>query len=74
MTDEEIAQLQKENDYLRAIVARKECAYGHRLPNGICKLGYPGCACADDIMCAEEPFLKDLLERLRKAEAKLEGA
>jgi hypothetical protein len=45
-----IAELKAENTALRAIVAKVECVYGYRDPeSGACKLGYPGCACADDI-------------------------
>lgn len=41
--------LKDENTALRAYSAKFGCAYGMKGPHG-CSLGYPGCACADDIL------------------------
>jgi hypothetical protein len=52
---EEAQRLERENTHLRGIVATSNvCVYGHRLPDGICSLGYPGCACEDDIVALIE--------------------
>jgi hypothetical protein len=54
---EEARRLERENTHLRGIVATSTtCAYGHRLPDGICALGYPGCACEDDLVAMVEAF------------------
>ena len=47
---EELNHLERENAHLRLIHARFGCPYGHGDPVRGCSLGYPGCACADDIM------------------------
>ena len=44
----DVTKLSKENTALRALVAKHTCVYGHN-KDGVCELGYPGCACADDI-------------------------
>jgi hypothetical protein len=52
-----VARLERENTHLRGIVAAGPvCAYGHRLPDGICNLGYPGCACEDDLAALVEAY------------------
>jgi hypothetical protein len=40
----------RENAHLRVVAQNVACPYGHRASNGACVLGYPGCACADDII------------------------
>jgi len=52
------ARLQKENDYLKKMLRDNSiCPYG-ALPPGEpmakCPSGFPGCACADDVMAEEE--------------------
>jgi hypothetical protein len=39
----------RENAHLRVVAQRVACPYGHRHAGG-CELGYPGCACMDDII------------------------
>jgi hypothetical protein len=39
-----------ENAHLRVVAQNVLCPYGHRASNGACVLGYPGCACMDDLM------------------------
>lgn len=41
--------LERENAHLRAIAQNVLCVYGHR-KEGSCELGYPGCACMDDLI------------------------
>lgn len=72
--DRQATQLRNENDTLRVLAARVECPYGHRTATGSCRLGYPGCACMDDLMVAVERYPEDTEgaanERLkRRAEA-----
>lgn len=43
-------EVKMENSCLRALAAKHGCVYGHQ-KDGVCSLGYPGCACADDLMC-----------------------
>jgi hypothetical protein len=65
-------QLKKENTALRAIVVKHECPYGHRLPDGVCKLGYPGCACADDAACHEDETVRCIIQEHNQLKAQLE--
>jgi phosphoglycolate phosphatase-like HAD superfamily hydrolase len=76
-----LLDVQKENTALRALVAKQQCVYGYS-KNGVCKLGYPGCACADDIAALAmdsdgavarmkkryEEQIADLRERLTRAD------
>lgn len=44
--------MDRENSHLRLVVQRDHpdhCPYGHFKADG-CELGYPGCACMDDLM------------------------
>lgn len=41
----------RENAHLRVKVQQLGCPYGWAAPNGGCLLGYPGCACMDDLIC-----------------------
>ena len=43
---------ERENAFLRVIAETFACPYGHRSAAGLCELGYPGCACMDDFICA----------------------
>lgn len=68
--------LKQENAHLRVMAASVRCPYGHRSVGGSCELGYPGCACMDDLLalqswCPEDedkPVVR-LGQRLRQAEA-----
>lgn len=69
-------QLERENTALRAMVVKHECPYGHRLPDGVCKLGYPGCSCADDAACHEDETVRRIIkdrDQLLKERAELEA-
>jgi hypothetical protein len=66
----EIGRLRRENTHLRAMVGKVECPYGHRLPTGFCALGYPGCACEDDLVALLEA-VHDERGPWRKADASL---
>jgi hypothetical protein len=39
----------RENAHLRVVAQNVACPYGWRAQNGACTLGYPGCACMDDL-------------------------
>jgi len=41
---------ERENVHLRLIHQKGGCPYGHASETGGCALGYPGCACMDDLM------------------------
>lgn len=41
--------LDRENAHLRIVHQKFGCPYGHNA-KGFCELGYPGCACMDDLM------------------------
>jgi hypothetical protein len=53
-------------------VVKHECPYGHRLPDGVCKLGYPGCACADDAACHEDETVRCIIQEHNQLKAQLE--
>ena len=57
-------RLEKENTYLRGLVQANKnwkCVYGNKIEHmAECPMGFPGCSCADDIMCADEQIGKDL--------------
>lgn len=69
----------RENAHLRVVAQKVECPYGHRADNGACMLGYPGCACMDDLICAtcfepatkQERYIERLEIRTRSAETRL---
>lgn len=42
--------MQRENAHLRLKMQAEGCPYGHQGEGGGCELGYPGCACMDDLM------------------------
>lgn len=73
----ENARKDMENAHLRVTVQKVGCPYGHRDPEtGACVLGYPGCACMDDIMATaawspedEEKAAVRLGARVRDLEA-----
>jgi len=49
---ERLAVFDRENAHLRTVAQKVACPYGHRASNGGCMLGYPGCACMDDLYYA----------------------
>lgn len=64
----------RENAHLRVVAQAVDCPYGMRASSGGCLLGYPGCACMDDlIVCtAFSPYdLSTAQERLEKRNAAL---
>jgi hypothetical protein len=42
--------LDRENTHLRLKMQDQGCPYGHAVDGQGCALGYPGCACMDDLM------------------------
>lgn len=46
----EIERLDAENTILRGLAQKVECPHKQRGGDGVCRMGYPGCACADDLM------------------------
>ena len=47
----EVDSKEMENVHLRVTAQKVGCPYGHRdQETGACVLGYPGCACMDDVM------------------------
>lgn len=65
------AEARKENDILRGLVAKVvgKCVYCGLEDKSKCLSGFPGCAWADDVLVGDDVFVKDLVVRLRKAEA-----
>ena len=55
---DKVAELGKENTYLRAAVVKAGvCVYGHKdpgAPMATCSSGFPGCACMDDLMASPD--------------------
>ena len=60
----ELASITKENTYLRGQLQSVKCPYGHKNESGVCSLGYPGCACADDWFVAQDEMHRDIVARL----------
>lgn len=71
--ERELAQAKRENCTLRTLVAKSDtpCPYCGLLEMAKCVHGFPGCARADDIICGEEQWLSEMLEKLRIAESQL---
>jgi len=67
---EKIRRLTAENDTLRGIVARspEKCVHCGLEDMSKCASGFPGCARADDILCADDAEMCSLRDRLRAAE------
>jgi hypothetical protein len=72
--------LKKENSVLRGLVQHNpawKCTYGHQIDSmAKCPQGFPGCGCADDLMCGEDEAFKAvvaegnvLIARLAQEEA-----
>lgn len=68
-----IARLRKENDYLRGLVVALPipCTHCGLANMAQCARGFPGCAKADDLMCALDEGFQDAVGRMRAAEAKV---
>jgi hypothetical protein len=71
----------RENAHLRVVAQKVECPYGHRASNGACILGYPGCACMDDLIVLttfspadERPAEERLKRRIAVLERRLLNA
>jgi hypothetical protein len=47
---ERIETFARENAHLRVVAQQVRCPYNHRTASGACILGYPGCACMDDLI------------------------
>jgi hypothetical protein len=52
-TTDRMNTLERENAHLRIMAASVRCPYGHRDVSGSCELGYPGCACMDDLLALQ---------------------
>lgn len=68
-------QAGEENTILRGLLQHNpewKCPYGH-VPvgkqMGHCILGFPGCACADDILCGEDEEFRSLVARHKAVKA-----
>ena len=70
-----IEDLERENTILRGLLAKsdKPCVYCGLTEIGKCPHGFPGCARADDIMCADDEVMQRLLAENRRLKAKYEG-
>ena len=75
-TDNRLDTFNRENAHLRVVAQNVLCPYGNRASNGACMLGYPGCACMDDLMAvlAFYPEGRDLkaMDRMRTKNLVLE--
>jgi hypothetical protein len=66
--------IKDENTALRAIAVKVQCVYG-MTKDGVCQLGFPGCACADDVLCWDmerSAKVGEALQRIRKSLVTLE--
>jgi hypothetical protein len=45
--------MDRENTHLRLRLGQNGCPYGHAAQAGYCALGYPGCACMDDLIAIQ---------------------
>lgn len=45
--------MDRENTHLRVKLQAEGCPYGHASAGTGCELGYPGCACMDDLMAMQ---------------------
>lgn len=66
---DELTRFGDENTTLRALVATRKCVYGHNQKGEGCELGYPGCACADDLLVFDmerSPKAGKTIQALRK--------
>ena len=77
---EELEAARKENTILRGLVqcnSEWKCTYGHQVDGkplvsmSQCPSGFPGCGCADDLICGQEESFRALVEELEAARAEL---
>jgi len=69
----------RENAHLRVVAQQVKCPYGMRASNGACTLGYPGCACMDDVThlmsfdpdTSETAYKRRLEQRVRGLEERV---
>lgn len=61
-------RLARENDYLRGLVIKCNipCVHCGLTNMGLCASGFPGCAQADDMMCADDAMMRRLLADNRR--------
>ena len=65
----ELERLQRKNAVLRALIARvpgAACVYCGLTDISLCRLGFPGCSQADDILCGDDDTMKRLLAENRE--------
>ena len=70
---DEQSRYQRENDILRKLVPSitGKCLHCGVRNIARCHFGFPGCAWADDIMCAEDAYARNSLKIFRKLDTKL---
>lgn len=63
-------KLIQENTILRGLVQHNpewKCPYGHKIETmALCPSGFPGCACADDLMLGESEAYRSFAARVNK--------
>ena len=67
-------RIKDENTALRVIAQKVQCVYGMK-KDGHCQLGYPGCACADDIVVFDMERgqkVGEVLQKIRRSAAYLQ--
>jgi hypothetical protein len=71
----DLERFRKENDILRGIVANAKipCVYCGLENMAECKLGFPGCAKADDMMIGDEETARRLISRIKTLETLIAG-
>ncbi len=70
--DNELERLRAENAFLRGIASKvMPCHYCGAKTISECPHGFPGCALADDIFCAEESASMELRKLREKIKALL---
>lgn len=66
-SEAQIAELKRENDCLRGIAAKvMPCHYCGAKEIAKCPRGFPGCALADDMACAQDSLATALMEARKK--------
>lgn len=61
--EQRIAELERENTFLRPLANKEKCLHCGEQDMARCPFGFPGCAKADDIVCADAEFLRETRER-----------
>src|SRR5512141_238548 len=71
-----IVALERENTILRGLLPKlgAPCVYCGQVDIGKCPRGFPGCAQADDLMCADDETFKSLVAKVNVAESALAEA